>query len=109
MSNETTALAATPKGGLIPNAAGVYPFHIGKQSYALGKINVAKDAYRQTFKRLATYAAFNRDKNLGEVMWNFESAPITRGKYSWFAPMLTVSQTVPDKAVAEWIAEFNGN
>ena len=86
---------------------GAYPFTIGKHRYALGKINVAKDAYRQTFKRLATYAAFNRDKNLGEVLWNFESGPITRGKYSWFAPMLTVSQNAPDKAVAEWIADFN--
>tara|TARA_A100001037_G_scaffold74190_2_gene66429 strand:- start:5857 stop:6507 length:651 start_codon:yes stop_codon:yes gene_type:complete len=86
-----------------------YPFTIGKLSYALGKINVAKDAYRQTFKRLATYAAFNRDKNLGEVLWNFESCPITRGKYSWFAPMLTVSQNTPDKAVTAWIRDFNGN
>lgn len=88
---------------------GAYPFTIGKHSYALGKINVAKDAYRQTFKRLATFAAFNRDVNLGEVLWNFESCPITRGKYSWFAPMLTVSQNTPDKAVATWIREFNGN
>jgi len=103
---EITMLFKQPKDD---KNTGAYPFTIGKHSYALGKINVAKDAYRQTFKRLATYAAFNRDKHLGEVLWNFESAPITRGKYSWFAPMLTVSQDTPDKAVTEWIAEFNGN
>mgnify|MGYP003109940268 CR=1 FL=1 len=85
-----------------------YPFGIGEHNYALGKINVAKDAYRQTFKRLATYAAFNRDKNLGEILWNFESCPITRGKYSWFAPMLTVSQNAPAEAVSKWISDFNG-
>tara|TARA_R110002051_G_scaffold22406_2_gene58007 strand:- start:553 stop:1212 length:660 start_codon:yes stop_codon:yes gene_type:complete len=83
-----------------------FPFPIGDNNYALGRINVAKDAYRQTFKRLATFAVFNKKTPIHSRMWNFQSSSISRGKYSWFAPSLTITNEEPDKAVAEFIGGF---
>ena len=59
-----------------------YPFPIGDKLYALGRINVAKDAYRQTFKRLATFTLFNPETPPSTRYWDFTSSLISRGKYS---------------------------
>lgn len=83
-----------------------YPFPIGEFQYALGKINVAKDAYRQTYKRLATFAAFNKTTPLQNRLWNFSSSLLTKGKYSWYAPSLNVSGGQPDAAVFEFTTNF---
>jgi hypothetical protein len=85
-----------------------FPFPLGKSHYALGRINVAKDAYRQTFKRLATFAVFNKKTPIHTRLWNFQSTAITRGKYSWFAPSLTITQDEPSEEVNEFIANFLG-
>ena len=85
-----------------------FPFPIGDNNYALGRINVAKDAYRQTFKRLATFAVFNKKTPIHSRIWNFQSSAISRGKYSWFAPSLTITNEEPDKAVEEFIGGFLG-
>jgi hypothetical protein len=83
-----------------------FPFPLGKNNYALGRINVAKDAYRQTFKRLATFAVFNKTTPIHKRLWNFQSTAITRGKYSWFAPSLTITNEEPSKAVMEFIEGY---
>lgn len=82
-----------------------FPYPIGSDFYAMGRINVAKDAYRQTFKRLYTFAQFNRKTPLHTREWNFKSTSISRGKYSWFAPQLAVS---PDAASDDVIDFVNG-
>ena len=76
--------------------------------YALGRINVAKDAYRQTFKRLTTFGMFNRGVEAYARLWKFNSSLITRGRYSWYAPSLNVTQDAPDEAVANFIGGFVG-
>ena len=83
-----------------------FPFPIGDDNYAMGRINVAKDAYRQTFKRLATFSVFNKTTPVHTRVWNFQSSSISRGKYSWFAPSLTITNEEPSKAVAEFIEGF---
>jgi len=70
----------------------LYPYPIGDGSYALGKLNVAKDAYRCTFKRLATFSAFNPELPLCAKLWHFKAELLTRGRHSWFVPSLTVSK-----------------
>lgn len=93
------------KGG---DDADSFPFPLGDANYALGRINVAKDAYRQTFKRLATFAVFNKTTPIHERLWNFQSTAITRGKYSWFAPSLTITQDPPSEEVKGFIENFLG-
>ena len=44
-----------------------FPFYWG-QVLALGRINVAKDAYRQTFKRLATFTLFNPETSVYSLL-----------------------------------------
>lgn len=80
-----------------------YPLPIGKEFYAIGRINVAKDAYRQTFKRLYTFRAFNKQTPLYSREWNFKSSLISRGKYSWYAPMISVSSDDSSKEVQDFV------
>ena len=100
---EITILFKQPEGG--DDAA--YPFPIGDDNYAIGRLNVAKDAYRQTFKRLATFAAFNPDASLQHRLWDFKSSLISRGKYSWYAPSLSVAQGEPTDAVKTFVTNFS--
>lgn len=93
------------KGGDDPEA---FPFPLGKDNYAMGRINVAKDAYRQTFKRLATFAVFNKKTPIHKRLWNFQSTAITRGKYSWFAPSLTITNEEPSDEVVDFIGGYLG-
>jgi hypothetical protein len=101
---EITLMFKQPEGSEDEEA---YPFPIGDHQYAIGKINVAKDAYRQTYKRLATFAAFNKSVPLQNKLWNFESSLMTKGKYSWYAPSLSTTQKQPDAAVLEFTANFS--
>jgi hypothetical protein len=100
---EITLLFKQPEG--IDNEE-AYPFPIGDYQYAMGRINVAKDAYRQTYKRLATFAAFNKTVSLQSRLWNFSAGIISKGKYSWYAPSLSISPEVPDQAVVEFTQSF---
>ena len=85
-----------------------YPLPIGKDFYAIGKINTAKDAYRQTYKRLYTFAQFNRKTPLHTREWNFKSTLLSRGKYSWYAPMLGVSADNSSDDILEFVEGFLG-
>ena len=83
-----------------------FPLPLGKENYAMGRINVAKDAYRQTFKRLTTFAVFNKTTPIHTRLWNLTSSAITRGKYSWFAPSLAITQDEPSKEVVSFVEGF---
>jgi len=100
---EITLMFKQPKGNENEEA---YPYPIGDFQYAIGKINVAKDAYRQTYKRLATFAAFNKSIPLQSKLWNFQSSLMTKGKYSWYTPSLGITQQQPDAAVLEFTSNF---
>jgi len=100
---EITLLFRQPEGN---DDEAAYPFAIGEENYAIGRINVAKDAYRQTFKRLATFAAFNPKASLQHRVWEFKSSLISRGKYSWFAPSLGITQDEPTEAVKTFVESF---
>jgi hypothetical protein len=89
--------------------SGAYPFPIGKKNYAIGTLNVAKMAYAQTFKRLATYGKFRAaDDPAYNVFWELEAITID-GKVTYFAPSLRVKDTEdsPDKEVIAFIDKFN--
>lgn len=79
---------------------------IGAHSYALGKINVGKNAYRSTYKRLATYAAFQSATPIYSKIWNFTSEELTKGKYTWFNPSLTVTKEETNKDVTAFVKNF---
>lgn len=83
-----------------------FPFPIGDKFYALGRINVAKDAYRQTFKRLATFTLFNPETPPSTRYWTFKSLVISRGKYSWYAPSLTFTDKETSEAVQKFATNF---
>jgi len=100
---EITLMFKQPKGSENEDA---YPYPIGDFQYAIGKINVAKDAYRQTYKRLATFAAFNKSIPLQSKLWNFQSSLMTKGKYSWYTPSLGITQQQPDASVLEFTTNF---
>ena len=83
-----------------------YPFVVGDKQYALGKINVAKDGYRQTFKRLATFSLLNPDVPLPSRVWTLSSSIIQRGKYSWYAPGLSITSEETPEEVQKFTANF---
>ena len=89
--------------------AGAYPFPINGKNYAIGTLNVAKMAYAQTFKRLATYASLRKPEDAYyKVFWDLEIITID-GKVTYFAPSLRVKDTkdTPDKEVIAFIDQFN--
>jgi hypothetical protein len=93
-----------PEGGTDDEA---YAFPIGDENYALAKLYVAKDAYRQTFKRLATFAAFNRTTPIQNLIWNFQTQMIEKGRYSWYVPSLAKTNKKTPEAVEEFLSSFN--
>tara|TARA_R110000772_G_scaffold50668_1_gene116464 strand:+ start:8961 stop:9629 length:669 start_codon:yes stop_codon:yes gene_type:complete len=100
---DITLLFPQPEGVDDPDT---FPFPIGDNNYAIGRINVAKDAYRKTFKALATFATFNKTVSLNSRLWTFESQLMSRGKYSWCVPTLTVSQEKTPQEVLDFAQSF---
>jgi hypothetical protein len=86
----------------------MYPLPIGTGRYALGKLHVAKDAYRCTYKRLNTFARFNPNIPVHSRIWEFRSEFTTKGKYTFYVPTLTQTRDTPDPAVAEFIPTLLG-
>ena len=82
-----------------------YQLPIGDHTYALGKINVGKNAYRSTYKRLATNAALT-GQAIHNKIWNFTSEELTKGKYTWFNPTLTATVETVDDSVASFVNNF---
>lgn len=80
-----------------------FPYEIAGTNYQLGRITVQKDAYRMTYKRLYTFHKVNRGLvDVSSVYWTFSSEPFTKGKYSWFVPMLSSTK----EAVPQEVLEF---
>lgn len=82
----------------------VFNVPIGDEQYALGRINVQKDAYRNTYKRLATFAAVNAGADMTSKVWNMKSILLTKGKYSWYAPSLENSPERASNEVVEFLS-----
>ncbi|MBP04903.1 MAG: hypothetical protein CMA72_09000 [Euryarchaeota archaeon] len=100
---DITLLIKQPEGNTDDVA---FPLAIGDCNYAIGVINVAKDAYRRTFKSIATFKAFNRGVCPSSRIWDFGSEMMSRGKYSWFVPALKPTKEKPDEDVATFINSF---
>ena len=83
-----------------------YPYPIGDKQYAFGKINVQKDGYRFCYKRLATLQSFNPSLALEKTKWTFEADLLTRGKYSWFVPMLSANEDKPSDEVVDFVSNL---
>ena len=101
---EITLLIQQPEDAVDTTA---FSLSIGEHKYALGKINVGKNAYRSTYKRLATFAGL-QSIPISSVVWNFVSEELSKGKYTWFNPSLTSTQEVTDEAVINFIQNFGG-
>ena len=86
---------------------GAFPFKIGKTKYAIGTMNVAKVAYKNTYKRLITHMSTRVDEPYYGVYWDLTPLKI-EGKVTYYAPSLTVQDTedtVP-KDVVKFIERF---
>lgn len=101
---ELYLMFAQPEGNDDDDA---FPYPIGDNNYCIGKLYVQKDAYRKTYKSLMTFAAFNRGMALGSRLWNFESQIMSKGKYSWYVPSLTVTKEQVPEAVAAFSESFS--
>tara|TARA_R100001510_G_C7649848_1_gene207317 strand:- start:927 stop:1580 length:654 start_codon:yes stop_codon:yes gene_type:complete len=99
---DITMLFAKPENG----DETAYPFPIGDQVYSMGKLDVSKGAYRNTFKRLATFAAFNPDVPLSQKLWTFKTELLTRGQVAWYSPSLTIAVGDAPEAVVEFMSNF---
>lgn len=100
---EITLLIKQPEGN---DDEAAFPFPIGDSNYALGRINVSKNAYRSTYKRLATFTAFNRNIPLFGRVWTFASEVLTKGKYSWYSPSLTITKDEAGPEVISFLKNF---
>lgn len=102
---EITLLMRQPEGSENTDA---FQLPIGDHNYALGKINVGKNAYRSTYKRLATFAALQSGIPIHSKVWNFVSEELSKGKYTWFNPSLTVTKEEADEDVTAFVKNFLG-
>jgi len=101
---DITLLFPQPKDG----DEELYPYPVGNANYALGKVNVAKDGYRCTYKRLCTFQMFNFDLPLCAKVWTFGAELITKGSHSWFIPTLTVTKEDAPVEAREFIERITG-
>lgn len=101
---DITLLIPKPDKEDVDEAA--YPYPIGDEYFALGRINVAKDAYRMTYKRLATFSLFNSELPVSHRLWTLKSEVMTKGKYSWFAPSLTITKNEPSEEVINFVSRI---
>ena len=95
-----------PKPGPNDEDDTAYPYPIGDEHFALGRINVAKDAYRMTYKRLATFSLFNSELPVSRRLWTLKSEVMTKGKYSRFAPSLTITKNEPSEEVINFVTRI---
>lgn len=80
-----------------------FPYPIGDTNYQIGRITVQKDSYRLTYKRLFTFHTFNRAVPISSRLWTFSSDLMTKGKYSWYVPSLTITKEETPAEVLEFI------
>lgn len=80
-----------------------FPYPIGETNYQIGRLTVQKDSYRLTFKRVFTFHTFNRAVPISSRLWTFSSDLMTKGKYSWYVPSLTITKQDTPADVVEFI------
>ena len=84
-----------------------YPFPIAGGQYNLGRIYVQKDAYRQTYKRLATFQTFNAEIPLNSIYWELSVVLMERGKYKWYAPSLKATEQQTPETLREFLSQWS--
>lgn len=84
-----------------------FPYPIGDNNYQLGRLTVQKDAYRLTFKRLFTFQTFNPTVPAFTRLWTFGTELMSKGKYSWYAPTLSVTKEESPKEAQEFASRPN--
>jgi hypothetical protein len=78
----------------------LFPYPIGEGNYQIGRITVQKDAYRLTYKRLFTFQTFNPDISVATRFWSFGTELMSKGKYSWYVPTLSITkESAPAEAI----------
>lgn len=85
---------------------GAYTIPIGDTEYAIGRLNVAKNAYRSTYKRITTFAAFNKGVDLASRVFKLKTELMTKGRNSWYNPTLRVSKEEVGVEVIEFLKSF---
>ena len=84
-----------------------FPYPIGDTNYQLGRLTVQKDAYRLTFKRLFTFQTFNPTVPAFTRLWTFGTELMSKGKYSWYVPTLSVTKEESPKEAQEFASRPN--
>ena len=84
-----------------------FPYPIGDTNYQLGRLTVQKDAYRLTFKRLFTFQTFNPTVPASTRLWTFGTELMSKGKYSWYVPTLSVTKEESPKEAQEFASRPN--
>jgi hypothetical protein len=84
----------------------LFPYPIGDKNYQIGRIVVQKDAYRLTFKRLFTFQTFNPTVPVASRLWNFGTELMTKGKYSWYVPTLSITREETPAEALEFSARL---
>lgn len=84
----------------------LFPYPIGDKNYQIGRITVQKDAYRLTYKRLVTFQTFNPQVSVATRFWNFGTELLTKGKYSWYVPTLTITKEDAPAEIVEFAARL---
>lgn len=80
-----------------------FPYPLGDKNYQIGRLTVQKDAYRLTYKRLFTFATFNKTVPISSRFWQFGTEPFSKGKYSWYVPTLSITKDEVPEEVAEFV------
>jgi hypothetical protein len=97
---------------LIPQIEGVdeelFPYPIGDTNYQLGRFTVQKDAYRLTYKRLFTFQTFNPNLPVASRQWLFGTELMSKGKYTWYVPTLSITKQEAPAEVLAFVANMNG-
>ncbi len=88
--------------------ADAFPFDLDGEQWAIGKFFAQKKAYDTTFKRLATFEAFNPGKPISDVVWNLSSDLVTKGSYKWYVPSLSPTKGVVGPETAAFANRLSG-
>lgn len=83
-----------------------FPYPIGDTNYQMARITVQKDAYRLTYKRLFTFQTFNPTVPVSSRMWKFGSELMSKGKYTWYVPTLSITKENAPEAASEFVARL---
>jgi hypothetical protein len=83
----------------------VYMFPFAGQNYALGRLYVQKDGYRNTFKRVNTFNLVNAATGAvhTERVWHLRTELMEKGKHKFFIPRLTVTTEPTNKELLDFI------